>query len=43
MELEYSDRNSRRSKVYIAVGVIVLIVAGFVIAHFLGGGAPAVC
>ncbi|MCE3289932.1 MAG: cytochrome [Caulobacter sp.] len=27
----------------VALGVIVLIVAGFVIAHFLGGGAPAVC
>ncbi len=26
MELEYSDRNSRRSKVYIAVGVIVALV-----------------
>ena len=31
MELEYSDRNSRRSKLYIAVGVIVaLVVAGTV-------------
>jgi membrane protein YqaA with SNARE-associated domain len=27
----------------VALGVVVLIVAGFVIAHFLGGGAPAVC
>ncbi|MDO9335263.1 MAG: DedA family protein [Caulobacteraceae bacterium] len=27
----------------VALGVIVLIVAGFVIAHFLGGGAPAAC
>lgn len=27
----------------VALGVIVLIVAGFVIAHFLGNGAPAVC
>ena len=26
MELEYSDRNSRRSKVYIAVGIIVALV-----------------
>ncbi len=31
MELEYSDRNSRRSKLYIAVGIIVaLVVAGTV-------------
>lgn len=31
MELEYSDRNSRRSKLYIAVGVVVaLVVAGTV-------------
>lgn len=26
MELEYSDRNSRRSKIYIAVGIIVALV-----------------
>lgn len=31
MELEYSDKNSRRSKVYIAVGIIIaLLVAGTV-------------
>ena len=28
MELEYSDKNSRRSKVYIAVGLIVALVVG---------------
>ena len=28
MELEYSDKNSRRSKVYIAVGIIVQAVVG---------------
>ena len=28
MELEYSDKNSRRSKVYIAVGLIAAILVG---------------
>ncbi len=28
MELEYSDKNSRRSKVYIAVGLVVAMVVG---------------
>lgn len=28
MELEYSDRNSKRSKIYIAVGVVVALVVG---------------
>ena len=31
MELEYSDRNSRRSKVYIAVGIIVALIVGGVV------------
>ncbi|HET8586712.1 MAG TPA: Flp pilus assembly protein CpaB [Candidatus Limnocylindria bacterium] len=39
MELEYSDRNSRRSKVYIAVGVIIaLIVAGIVFVALQASG-----
>lgn len=39
MELEYSDRNSRRSKVYIAVGIVVaLIVAGTVYVALQAGG-----
>lgn len=47
MELEYGDRNSKRSKVYIAVGIVVaLIVAGVVYvalnASGLGGQAEAV-
>ena len=35
MELEYSDKNSRRSKVYIGVGVIValLVVAAWWLWH----------
>ncbi len=28
MELEYSDRNSKRSKVYIAVGLVIAVVVG---------------
>jgi Flp pilus assembly protein CpaB len=31
VELEYSDRNSRRSKVYIAVGIIVALIVGGVV------------
>lgn len=31
MELEYSDRNSRRSKVYIAVGVIIALIVGGIV------------
>jgi Flp pilus assembly protein CpaB len=39
VELEYSDRNSRRSKVYIAVGVIVaLVVAGTVFVALQASG-----
>ena len=28
MELEYSDRNSKRSKLYIAVGIIIALIVG---------------
>lgn len=39
MELEYSDRNSRRSKVYIAVGIIVsLVVAATVVLALQASG-----
>lgn len=31
MELEYSDKNSRRSKVYIAVGVIIALIVGGIV------------
>ena len=42
MELEYSDRNSRRSKVYIAVGVIVaLVVAATVFVALQASGLTA--
>ncbi|MGH2446037.1 MAG: Flp pilus assembly protein CpaB [Candidatus Limnocylindria bacterium] len=42
MELEYSDRNSRRSKVYIAVGVIIaLLVAGTVFVALQASGLTA--
>ena len=39
MELEYSDRNSRRSKVYIAVGVVAaLLVAATVFVALQASG-----
>ncbi|MEO8510564.1 MAG: SAF domain-containing protein [Chloroflexota bacterium] len=47
MELEYSDRNSRRSKVYIAVGIIVALIVGGVVfvalqaSDLVGGSQPA--
>lgn len=47
MELEYSDRNRRRSKVYIAVGVIVALIVGGVVfvalqaSNLVGGTEPA--
>lgn len=47
MELEYSDRNSRRSKVYIAVGIIVALIVGGVVfvalqaSDLVGGNEPA--
>jgi hypothetical protein len=31
VELEYSDKNSRRSKVYIAVGVIIALIVGGIV------------
>ena len=31
MELEYTDKNSRRSKVYIAVGFIIALIVGAVV------------
>ena len=31
MELEYSDKNSKRSKLYIAVGVIIALIVGGVV------------
>lgn len=31
MELEYSDKNSKRSKVYIAVGVIIALIVGGIV------------
>ena len=46
MELEYSDRNSRRSKVYMAVGIIVALIVGGVVfvalraSDLVGGNEP---
>ena len=31
MELEYSDKNSKRSKVYIAVGIVIALIVGAVV------------
>lgn len=47
MELEYSDKNSKRSKVYIAVGLFIALVVGGMVfvalqASGLTGGEPAV-
>ena len=47
MELEYSDRNSRRSKVYIAVGIVIALIVGGVVfvalraSDLVGGDEPA--
>ncbi len=44
MELEYSDKNSKRSKLYIAVGVIIALIVGgvvFVALRFSSIGQPA--
>ncbi|HSM38058.1 MAG TPA: SAF domain-containing protein, partial [Candidatus Limnocylindrales bacterium] len=46
MELEYSDKNSKRSKVYIAVGLFIALVVGGMVfvalqASGLTGGEPA--
>ena len=31
MELEYSDKNSKRSKLYIAVGLVIALIVGGVV------------